>query len=68
VRDYYSSGTKQVTGSKLDQVVERHRKATQDRIVELLREASGEGLGNDASAWIDRFAHSQHGSSFAEAK
>jgi hypothetical protein len=52
---YYPSGTKQVKGSLLDQVVERARQAAVREIIAYLRAKSGQDLGNDPQDWIKRF-------------
>jgi len=49
---YYPSGTKQVTGSPLDRVVERARKATVRVIIHYLRAKTGEDFGDDPEIWI----------------
>lgn len=55
VRHYYSSGSKQETGSKLDFIVETHRASVIREIIAHLRARTGVDLGNDPQAWIDRF-------------
>jgi hypothetical protein len=52
---YYPSGTKQVAGSPLDRVVETCRRASERRIIEVLKATAGSHLGNDADAWIEHF-------------
>ncbi len=52
---YYPSGTKQTTGTSLDQIVERHRSLCIAEVVRLLREATGEDHGESAELWIERF-------------
>lgn len=49
---YYPSGTKQITGSRLDRIVERTRSLSEMRIIDMLRKATGEDHGEDAEAWI----------------
>ena len=53
--NYYPSGTKQLAGSRLDSVVETSRRASELRIIEALKTATGSDLGNDADAWIETF-------------
>jgi hypothetical protein len=54
-RWYYPSGTKQTEGSRLDQIVERCRGLAEARIIQMLREATGKDLGDDAEHWISMF-------------
>ena len=49
---YYPSGTKQVTGSRLDRIVERTRSLAEMRIIDMLRDVTDEDYGQDAEAWI----------------
>jgi hypothetical protein len=56
VVDYYPSGTKQVTGSKLDWLVERARARAVADIVAHLRKTTGEDLGDAPERWIAKFA------------
>ena len=49
---YYPSGTKQTVGSTLDRIVERSRLLAETRIVDMLRDATGEDHGADAEDWI----------------
>jgi hypothetical protein len=58
VHNYYPSGTKQVVGSQLDTIVEIARRASESRIIEVLKATTGSDLGNDASVWIDHFRNS----------
>lgn len=53
--NYYPSGTKQLVGSRLDSIVENSRRASELRIIEALRTATGSDFGNKAEAWIDNF-------------
>jgi hypothetical protein len=53
---YYPSGTKQVTGSRLDRVVERARAAAVRAIIAHLRTKTGEDLGDDPEKWIQKYA------------
>ena len=54
-RDYYPSGTKQTSGSRLDRIVERSRRLAELRIIQMLQEATGKDLGSDADVWIREF-------------
>lgn len=56
VVNYYASGTKQEAGSRLDQIVERERARTVQDIIGHLRSSTGQDLGDDPGAWIERFA------------
>ena len=51
--NYYSSGTKQPKGSKLDQIVERARRNAVQQIVADLRAKTGEDHGDDPQRWIE---------------
>ena len=53
---YYPSGTKQVRGSLLDQMVERERTNTILEIIAHLRTKTGEDLGDNAEKWIQKYA------------
>ena len=53
--NYYPSGSKQVTGSQLDEIVERARTAAENQIIVLLRRRCDEDFGNDAEIWIREF-------------
>ncbi len=50
---YYPSGTKQTAGSALDRTVERVRADVVARIIAILRERTGEDLGDDPKDWIE---------------
>ncbi len=52
---YYPSGTKQVAGSRLDQIVERARNEASRAIIAHLRTKSGEDLGADPEKWIKKY-------------
>ena len=54
---YYPSGSKQTHGSTLDRIVERSRSLAERRIIEMLRDATGEDVGTDAEAWIRKFGN-----------
>lgn len=59
LHNYYPSGTKQNTGSRLDKIVERSRAQAETRVIEKLREATQTDLGNNADAWIQEFEMNQ---------
>jgi hypothetical protein len=52
---YYPSGTKQVTGSRLDRIVERERGEVVRAIIAHLRNKSGEDLGDDPEKWVEKY-------------
>jgi hypothetical protein len=56
VVSYYPSGTKQVTGSRLDRMVERERTSAAQAIIASLRTRTGEDLGEHPQAWIAKYA------------
>jgi hypothetical protein len=56
--NYYPSGTKQIPGSKLDQIVERARQSAIRDMLADLRARTGRNFGDDPKRWIDEF--SQH--------
>lgn len=49
---YYPSGTKQVAGSPLDQIVERARRTAVREMIEILRKKTGQDFGDDPQRWI----------------
>ena len=55
VVSYYPSGTKQIAGSLLDQIVEQARAATIRDLIDHLRQTTGEDLGDAAEPWIQKF-------------
>jgi len=55
--NYYPSGTKQKRGSRLDRIVERSRSLAELRMIQMLRDATGKELDNDAEAWIHEFSN-----------
>ena len=59
VVNYYPSGTKQPTGSRLDRIVERERKQVIGEIINYLRIKTGESLGEDPEIWIEKYAAKQ---------
>lgn len=52
---YYRSGTKQKRGTPLDRLVERVRSEVVQDIIGILRQKSGEDLGDDPEAWIKEY-------------
>lgn len=54
--NYYPSGTKQQTGSKLDRMVERERTLAERDIIAYLRTKTGQDLGESPEAWIQKYA------------
>lgn len=52
---YYPSGTKQIAGSQLDQIVEQARAATIRECLDHLRKTTGEDLGDAAEPWIKKY-------------
>jgi hypothetical protein len=56
VVDYYPSGTKQQTGSRLDRMVERERAQAERDIIAHLRIQTGQDLGESPEAWIQKYA------------
>jgi hypothetical protein len=53
---YYPSGTKQTTGSRLDRIVEQYRAIAVKDILIHLRRVTGDDLGDDPEAWIQKYA------------
>ncbi len=53
---YYPSGSKQVTGSKLDRIVERCRTSSALAIIAHMRAITGKDLGDKPEPWIEQFA------------
>jgi flagellar biosynthesis/type III secretory pathway M-ring protein FliF/YscJ len=51
--NYYPSGTKQIAGSRLDEIVERARRNAVREIIAGLREKTGEDYGDDPRQWIE---------------
>jgi hypothetical protein len=56
VVNYYPSGSKQRTGSKLDRVVERHRTTVVREIIAHLRLTTGDDLGESPEVWIQKYS------------
>ena len=56
VVSYYPSVTKQIVGSRLDRLVEQARASVVREILAYLRSKTGEDLGSDAEAWIQKYA------------
>ena len=52
----YPSGTKQLKGSALDQMVERQRASAVREVLAHLRKETGQDLGNDPEVWIEKYA------------
>ena len=55
VVNYYPSGSKQETGSRLDRIVERERTLAERDIIAHLRIKTGEDLGTNSEAWIQKY-------------
>ena len=55
VLNYYPSGSKQETGSKLDRVVESARSNAIAAIIDRLRSKTGKDLGNDLGKWLKEY-------------
>jgi len=53
--NYYPSGTKQVPGSRLDRMVEQARASAVREMIADLKQKTGEDLGTNAQAWIDKY-------------
>lgn len=53
---YYPSGSKQVTGSRLDRIVEQARQSAVREILADLRARTGKDFGDDPQRWIDELA------------
>ena len=53
--NYYPSGTKQESGSKLDVIVERERRTVVRDIIAYLRTKTGEDLGDDPDLWVQKY-------------
>ena len=56
VVNYYPSGTKQETGSRLDRMVETARGQSVREILAYLRTKTGEDLGTNPGSWINKYA------------
>lgn len=56
---YYPSGSKQEVGTRLDTIVESHRKSVIRDIIADLRIKSGKDYGDDPQAWIEQFSSSR---------
>jgi hypothetical protein len=56
VAHYYPSGSKQKAGSQLDHIVERERTLAERDIIACLRTRTGEDLGTNPEAWIQKYA------------
>ena len=51
--NYYPSGTKQLTGSPLDRIVERARRSALREIIARLRIKTRHDFGDDPQRWVD---------------
>lgn len=56
VVNYYPSGTKQESGSRLDRMVEIARSHSVREILAYLRAKTGEDLGTEPESWINKYA------------
>lgn len=56
VVNYYPSGSKQETGSRLDRMVERERTRAVSDIISHLRAKTGQDLGENPEPWIQKYA------------
>lgn len=54
--NYYPSGSKQKTGSRLDRIVERVRERAVQDIIAYLRIKTGQDLGDRPEPWITKYA------------
>jgi hypothetical protein len=59
VVNYYPSGSKQETGSRLDRMVERERAIAERDIIAHLRIKTGQDLGESPEPWIEKYAKRQ---------
>jgi hypothetical protein len=55
VLNYYPSGSKQVTGTQLDRVVEVVRSNAIAEIIGRLRTTTGKDLGNEPNKWLTEY-------------
>lgn len=55
VVQYYPSGTKQITGSRLDRLVEHARQSAIREIMARLQDITGEDLGDNPESWMQRY-------------
>jgi hypothetical protein len=53
--NYYPSGSKQETGSRLDRMVERERLRAIRDITSHIQSKSGQATGTNSQAWAERF-------------
>ena len=56
VVNYYPSGSKQETGSRLDRIVERERTLAVREIIAHLRVKTNQDLGENPDVWIQKYA------------
>jgi hypothetical protein len=57
ILNYYPSGSKQITGSELDRMVERERAHAVQEIIAYLRAKTGQDLGEKPEPWIQKYGH-----------
>jgi hypothetical protein len=50
---YFPTGTKQIMGSRLDQIVERERRSAVREMIATLRKKTGQDFGDDPQAWLN---------------
>jgi len=55
VLGYYPPGQGRSAGAELDAIVETHRRVCTRQIIEHLKRTTGENLGDEPRAWIERF-------------
>ena len=53
--NYYPSGTKLKTGSRLDKIVEKERQKAIHQMLEILKLKTKTDLGNDPNIWIKKY-------------
>ncbi|MCK9316228.1 MAG: hypothetical protein M0Q48_08815 [Verrucomicrobia bacterium] len=51
--NYYPSGSKQIEGHRLDQIVETARAGAVREVISYLREKTGKDFGDDPQVWLD---------------
>ena len=59
VVSYYPTGTKQLSDSPLDAIVERARLSAVRELISRLRVVTGQDLGDDPGPWIERWTGEQ---------
>ena len=55
VLNYYPSGSKQITGTQLDKIVELARSNTASEIISHLRVRTGKDVGSDPQRWLKEY-------------